>query len=293
MKPEAVARTEQLMDAPAAAWTPVTSRGYALGDRWLIRIRDGRTVFAKRAIDESTAGSLRAEHRVYTALRGSFLPALLGWEDGELPLLLLEDLSTATWPPPWTRTSVVAVLVTLEAVAASRPPDGLARLVDNPPTGWEEVGRDPAPFMELGLCSGLWLHEALPALLQASDPSLLEGEALLHFDVRSDNLCLRNDEAVLVDWNLACTGNPAFDIAFWLPSLVLERGPAIEEIERMRPGVTSFAPFVAGFFAARAGLPAPAGAPTVRGFQLAQLEVALPWAVQALGLPEIRPAARR
>jgi hypothetical protein len=40
---------------------------------------------------------------------------------------------------------------------------------------------------------------------------------------------------------------------------------------------------VAGFFAARAGLPAPEGAPTVREFQLRQLEVALPWAARELG----------
>jgi hypothetical protein len=42
--------------------------------------------------------------------------------------------------------------------------------------------------------------------------------------------------------------------------------------------------YVAGFFAALAGLPPPEGAPRVRGFQLAQLEVALPWACRTLGL---------
>ena len=42
---------------------------------------------------------------------------------------------------------------------------------------------------------------------------------------------------------------------------------------------------LAGFFAARAGLPAPPGAPTVREFQRAQAAVALPWAAQELGLP--------
>jgi hypothetical protein len=293
VKPDAVARTEKVLDAAATAWTAVASRGYALGDRWLVRLDDGRTVFAKRAIGDSTAESLRAEQRVYAALRVSFMPKLLGWEDAVLPLLVLEDLSAERWPPPWSPTSVDAVLATLETVAATRPPRGLRRLVDQPPTGWEEVARDPRPFLQLGLCSDVWLEKALPALLQATDPSLLEGDALLHFDVRSDNLCVRDDEALLVDWNLACIGHPAFDIAFWLPSLVLERGPAIEEIEAERPDVARFAPLVAGFFAARAGLPSPTGAPTVRDFQLAQLEVALPWAVRVLELPELRPAARR
>jgi hypothetical protein len=42
------------------------------------------------------------------------------------------------------------------------------------------------------------------------------------------------------------------------------------------------APFVAGFFAARAGLPKPAGAPRVRDFQRAQAEVALDWVERTL-----------
>ena len=287
MKPEAVARTEQVMDAAAAAWTPVSSRGYALGDRWLIRLDDGRTAFAKCAIGEPTAEWLRQEHDLYAALGASFMPRLVGWEDGTLPLLVLEDLSAATWPPPWPPGSVEAVLHTLEEVAATPPPDGLGRIADDPPAGWRDVARDPPPFLRLGLCSDAWLDDSLPALLQASDPSLLDGHGLLHLDVRSDNLCIRDGHAVLVDWNWASVGNPAVDIAFWLPSLTLEGGPEPEEIARVHPGAERLAALVAGFFAATAGLPPPAGAPAVRAFQLAQLEVALPWAVRALGLPAL------
>jgi len=48
--------------------------------------------------------------------------------------------------------------------------------------------------------------------------------------------------------------------------------------------VEEFAAFVAGFFAALAGLEPPKGAPRVRGFQQAQLEAALPWARSVLGV---------
>ena len=61
--------------------------------------------------------------------------------------------------------------------------------------------------------------------------------------------------------------------------LALEGGPQPDAF-----GVDAFAVYVAGFFAALAGLPPPEGAPQVRGFQLAQLEVALPWAGRTLGL---------
>ncbi len=103
------------------------------------------------------------------------------------------------------------------------------------------------------------------------------GDAVVHCDVRSDNLCIKDGRCVLVDWNHARRGNPKYDIAFWAPSLALEHGPKPWTL-----GVDELAPFVAGFFAANAGLPAPAGAPTVRHFQRAQAEVALQWVERVL-----------
>lgn len=293
VKPEAVAGAERVLGAAATAWSRVESRGYALGDRWLVGFGDGRTAFAKRAISQATAAGLRIEHDVYEGVQDAFIPQLLGWEDGNLPLLLLEDLSAAYWPPPWSSGSVDAVLTTLAAVAATRPPAGLRRLADEPPVGWEAVALDAEPFLALGLCSRAWLEGSLPDLLNASALEVLDGEALLHFDVRSDNLCIRDGQAVLVDWNIASVGNPALDVAFWLPSLALEHGPVPSEVASVHPAANGLAAFVAGFFAARAGQPPPEGAPAVRAFQLAQLEVALPWAAGVLGLPEPRPAARR
>ena len=105
----------------------------------------------------------------------------------------------------------------------------------------------------------------------------MHGDRLCHCDVRSDNLCLKDGRVVLVDWNHARLGNPGYDVAFWAPSLALEKGPAPDSF-----GVDEFAAYVAGFFAARAGLPKPAGAPTVRDFQRIQAEVALDWAERVL-----------
>ncbi|HVH52470.1 MAG TPA: phosphotransferase, partial [Gaiellaceae bacterium] len=146
---------------------------------------------------------------------------------------------------------------------------------------WETVAEDPAPFLSTGLARADWLERALPALVNASGRTPLVGDAVLHCDVRSDNLCLREGQAILFDWNHARLGNPALDIAGWLPSLNLEGGPGPDEIG----GADECAAFVAGFFASRAGLPPPEGAPTVRAFQRAQAEVALPWACRVLGLP--------
>ena len=60
----------------------------------------------------------------------------------------------------------------------------------------------------------------------------------------------------------------------WLPSVRVEGGPPPWEVI---PGDGGLVAFVAGVWAAVAGLPAPATAPTVRAIQRAQLAVALDW----------------
>ena len=104
----------------------------------------------------------------------------------------------------------------------------------------------------------------------------------MHCDVRSDNLCFVRDRVVLVDWNWVCRGNSIVDIAAWLPSLHLEGGPLPDTI---LPGHLHLAALISGYFAARAGLPVGQASARIRALQLAQLRVALPWVVRALGLP--------
>jgi hypothetical protein len=279
VKPDAVLRAERVLGLEAESWTPVVSRGWSRNEHWTIACNDGTRAFLKVASIEPSPQWVRDEVHVYECVEGPFMPRFLGWEDGEEPLLVLEDVSAAgRFPPPWEEGDVDAVLGALQEVASVEVAGKLAPLGSL--VGWHDVARDPAPFLSLELVSPEWLDAALPALLDASDRTPLEGDSLVHCDVRSDNLCLRGGRAVLFDWNHACIGNAAFDVAFWLPSLKLEGGPDPEEV-----GSDEFAVVVAGFFAAGAGLPSPEGAPLVRGFQRAQLGVALPWACSVLGLP--------
>ena len=83
----------------------------------------------KRAVDQETADWLRMEWSVYQALAGApFLAAVVAWEDGPLPTLVLEDLSAATWPPPWSVRQIDALLATLASVHQSRGPTGVPKL---------------------------------------------------------------------------------------------------------------------------------------------------------------------
>ena len=281
MKPEVVARAERLLGARAVSWTRVESRGWARNEHWTLALADGTTAFAKSAWLEPSVTWMRQEREVYDVLSGPFMPRLLAWEDGARPLLVLEDLTEgAHFPPPWRPGDVEAVLATLAELGSLRAP-GLPLFPDSWPQ-WTAVAEDPAPFLSLGIATAEWLEAALPELLAAERAVAFSGDGVLHGDVRSDNLCLRGGRAVLVDWNHAVVGNPAFDVAAWLPSLALEGGPQPDDVAAA--AVAQFAVAIAGFFAARAGLQPHEGAPLVRGFQLAQLQVALPWTCRVLGI---------
>jgi hypothetical protein len=258
---------------------------------WTIHFADGASAFAKAATDEDTAGWLRTEHLVYSRLTESFVPRLLGWDDdGRNPLLLLEDLSRARWPPPWSEDRIAAVRETLARVAAVRGWNGEIEFLAPQRdwlSGWTAVAADPMPFLRLGLCSGRWLERALPILLEVQAAAPLAGEDFLHFEVRSDNLCFAGDRCVLVDWSRPRIGAGEMDVARWLPSLQAEGGPPAETV---LPGGAAYAALLSGFWAARAGKPPSRRRPQVRSWQLKMLRVALSWAVRALGLAPLDAA---
>lgn len=272
----------------------VVTGGYTQARRLRVTFSDGTRAFVKAAVDPMTAGWLRDEERIYSALPDeSFLPRRLAFVDAETTLLILEDLTDAFWPrvvqgaSPWTADRIASVLATLERVhqmPSAWLPTGLPRLEDD--AGelrcWERVAAAPEEFLSLGLCSQGWLEVALPHLVTAERRASLVGESLCHVDVRSDNLCFRPDgSAVLVDWNWARIGNPEVDIAGWLSSLRAEGGPLPETI---LPDAGAWAALFAGFWAWRAGMPPPPTSPQVREIQRRQLAIALPWAVRTLAL---------
>jgi Phosphotransferase enzyme family len=256
-----------------------------------VELPDGSTVFLKIAAFDYTGDWLRAERRAYELLDGQpFLPGLLGWDDdGVAPLLAIEDLSDARWPPPWDRSAIDAVLSCLDAIHSVTPGDALPGAQDNQfgvTDGWQRIAADPAPFLGLGLCSASWLDRCLATLDAASAAARIDGDALLHFDVRSDNVALMGERAVLVDWNGASAGNPLLDTASWLPSLAAEGGPPPEAVlADDTPGLPEMASLLAGFFGSRAGLSPIPQAPHARPLQLMQTRTALPWAARLLGLP--------
>ena len=284
-----VRRALKKVRAEPVRWRAITRGGHTPARRWVVGLDDGSSAFVKVATDEMTASWIRDEHVTYSVLGGApFMPAYLGFaDDGDRPVLALEDLSAERWPPPWDRARVGAVLASLRRIAQTPPPDGLPLADDDHlelRDGWVAVERDPQRFLALGLCEPRWLAEHLPVLRDAARSAPLGGSSLLHFDVRSDNICFRKDgSAVFVDWNWASVGNAMCDVAFWLPSLEVEGGPAPEEVAPDAPA--GLAACIAGYMCSHAALDPIPTAPGVRPLQLRQARTALPWAARALGLP--------
>ena len=107
------------------------------------------------------------------------------------------------------------------------------------------------------------------------------GDSVVHFDLRSDNVCFLGKRACLVDWSHACLGNPTLDLGLFLPGLASEGGPLPGDILPAEPGIAAW---VAGFFAYHAAKPLIPEAPGVRAMQARHLAEALAWADDALAL---------
>jgi hypothetical protein len=281
-------RIELATGARPAALEGVVGHGAPSHRRWRVVFDDRPPAFAKVAAFDYVAEWLRLERANYRALAGMpYLPELIGWhDDGEAPVLVIEDLSRATWPPPWSTDAIDAVLAALAEVQGTPPPDAIdddfGALFDIH-EGWDPMRADPTGALALGLFDRGWFERYADDLAAAAATADLAGDTLLHGDVRSDNLCLREGRAVLIDWNWACVGASELDLAAWLPSLHHEGGP---EPWTLLPDAGPLAALLAGFFlehAAREPIPQ---APHVRKLQLDQGVVALEWACRELGVPQ-------
>jgi aminoglycoside phosphotransferase (APT) family kinase protein len=207
-------------------------------------------------------------------------------------VLVFEDVEGRHPALPWRDDELDRVLGALEALAVSLTPSPL------PPAltvtagdwlrrhgrGWQRLLRaDP----EIRARRDAWSaqHEAMLADLEAQAPTAAEGDTLLHFDTRADNLLLTPERVFVVDWPHARVGQPWIDLILFAPSMAMQGGPAPEALlARSAVGraadpdaVTAVVAAVAGYFTWQSLLPPPPGLPTLREFQAAQGAVARRW----------------
>ena len=262
----------------AGRWERVGG-GYTKAAKWCATLPSGERVFVKAAEGDLALRMACVEMTVYEHVSGPFLPRLIdAWTGGSCAVLVLEDLSSAYWPPPYPD-DTGPIFDTLAAVACAKPPPGLMGLETSPETPWDRLA-------ELGVCAPSWVDRGVQALVDAERAFDVAGDDLVHSDVWSDNLCFADRGVVLSDWGAARVGSRWIDVGYAVLSILVEGGnmPAVEI-----PDESSLAAFIAGSVVRDASAPLPAWAEpdsTLREEQRGYLVHALRWSAEALGLPQ-------
>ena len=198
---------------------------------------------------------------------------------------------------PWEKQELGRVLAALEELFAALTPAPIALNTASEKFathihGWKRI-RDEAKMSLDHL--GDWSRRHLDLLVdwESAAPAAVDGNTLLHFDLRADNILLTGSRVYFVDWPHACVGAAWVDLLGMAPSVAMQGGPGPEELLQNCASYRTAAPeaitaavaSLAGYFIYGSLLPPPPGLPTLRAFQAAQGEVALLWLADRLALP--------
>ena len=221
--PELHARVTSALGKEPVDWRRPDT-GLSAAQRFVVRFADGSKVFVKAAVDPQTERWLRTEREILSSFDRSFVPKLVAWiEEGERSVLVTEDLSAAylpadRMPVAWQAGQLDRLFETLRCVGEVAAPPSLPSVEQGFEPQWPHIAQEADDFLKLGLCSEDWFRAALGALSEAESRVPLRGDALVHGDVRSDNLCFLGERLVLVDWAAAARGNREHDLATASPA---------------------------------------------------------------------------
>ncbi|MDQ1475369.1 MAG: hypothetical protein QOE62_598 [Actinomycetota bacterium] len=314
--PPASGRRTQWSDLPASLRAAIEDRfgarvvaaesqsgGFSPGVAARLRLADGTRAFVKAVCSSPNVDSprmYRREARIAAALPADVPAPALRWssDDGEWVVLAFDDVDGCSPELPWRADELKRVLGAIGELAARLAPSPLAL---------EPAHETMAPLF------GRWrtivddgLESRLPAgararldeLLarEAGWPDAVQGESLVHLDLRADNILLTPDRVFFVDWPAAAVGAAWVDLALMLPSIAMQGGPLPEDVWQAHPlsrgvddaHVDALVVAVAGYFAHSQMLAPPPGLPTLRAFQAAQGVRTAAWLARRLGWSDFR-----
>jgi hypothetical protein len=215
-----------LGDAPIS-WRAVDEGAYSGASRWLIEMSDGATGFVKALVDPSPTHGLGVEHAVCSSVDLPCVPKELAFSQGkddEPSVLIIEDLSHATWGIPVTNADAQALREAHAALAEIDPPANIPQPVVTP--GWSGLSTRALEIVNSGLADSAWIERHLPALMKAAENVHLEGTSLVKLDTWLQNWCrLEGRGVVLVDWSWCAIGNPQIGFAWGEAAVRAAGGP--------------------------------------------------------------------
>ena len=253
----------------------------------------GRRAFVKAVppdVNPDSPGIYRREIEICRGLPpGLPAPRLTWWLDegpGGWVALLFEDLDGRQPSLPWSGPELELAVGTLDELARLLRPSPL----DVPQAGAWMAAEWPGWSMWLDQPPAdldPWVRERLPELaaLQAAAADLGRGDALVHGDVRSDNLVLADGRCWVTDWAWPRNGADWIDTVLFAHSVEVEGGPAADDVLLMtepgrrapREGVTAIVAAFTGMLSVRSRAPAPPGLPDIRAFQAAYARAGVAW----------------
>ena len=250
-------RIERALKMRPVGWREITRRGQTNASHWLVELPNGSQAFVKCARGDDTASWIRDEHIFYAQTRDA--PFRPGCSDGTMmasrPVIALEDLSAAIWPPPWTREHVDAVAAhAWREMAVTPPPPDLPRAADSQFDfqGWDgDRGRS-------GGVPPRWdsarRHGSMPPCPSCDSPRRSRHSTVTR---SCTSTCGATTSASAMAAPCSSIGtSPVSGTRWrtwraWLPSLHAEGGPAPDEI--LPEGAAELAALFAGYFASHAG----------------------------------------
>jgi hypothetical protein len=274
--------------------------GFSPGPAARCVLANGERVFVK-AVGAELNGFAPTMHRreahVMAALPSDApAPVLLGvHDDGDWVALVIADVDGRMPLAPLSSADTAAILRVVDVLASIPAPAGIAAV------GTNEVGGG-RPYRFRLIAEGdptiappdAWTVRHLERLveLEARWLDAAAGSALLHGDLRSDNVLIAAERTYVVDWPSAAVGAPWVDLVGLLPALHLDGAPPPWELFDRHPvgrlgdpdAVDAYLTGLLGYFTHEALSPPPAGLPTLRAFQAAQATIAREWLSRRRGL---------
>ena len=276
--------------------------GFSPGIAARIRTADGARCFVKGVgplPNRDSPGMHRREARVLAAMPDDVAVPRLLWsyddEESGWVLLVSQDIEGRHPRMPWRLDDLDKVMNGLTKLADALTPSPLpgslvgsargafARSIN----GWRHLAEGPPSDLDR---LDPWSRRNLDRIveLESQAPEAVDGDTLLHLDVRADNVLLATNEVWLFDWASACVGASWVDAVGFAPSVAMQGGPHPEQVVARHPAartadpahITAAVAAVAGYFTHRALQPPPPGLPTLREFQAAQGKVARDWLAQ-------------
>lgn len=285
LPPHIRAEVERRLGSPVVGAVSQTS-GFTPGFASVLTCADGTRHFVKAAstiAQRVFADAYREEARKLSLLPEDVPAPRLRWvhDADDWVVLGFEHVDGRAPQRPWLPDELAAAsAMAIEIARLLTPaPAGVDRAVDefaDWPAYWDRVDHPRAAD-----CRALAERYA----------DVVDGDTLVHTDIRDDNLLLRADGSmVMCDWNWPVAGAP------WLDSLFLLIGPRgdgldVEAHITAHPLLSTVEPeridiviaLVLGYFEVSAALPSPPTSPYLRQAQAWQRDVLHDWLAERRG----------